>query len=363
MDGYKAVILSEPPIRSAHIGTQAYRGVLLCEQPRAAAPAAATSDPFVVGRSERLTNDLGLHRARDAEGEAAANRPSRRKEETALTKHRKLIHELERARQEERATLAQAQNEAETRAKQFREEQHKFRNEILNRGSGSGSDQDTAPRHPTPPKAVPVAAAVQARPRRLSSSSSSARSNSGRRKPTNKPKPKWAMTEDEALDAELEETAQLALFAENLDYDEYLKDMDIQAALEAIKEKVETLSEGCDNDKEDAASDATEHVPRGNTTSLPAIPRQRQPVTSGSLLPPPTPALSTVSHDYAWTFSSRSRKAITEEALRLAEGILAGNEALRAVHSKQSLARVLEALAHRTMAEEREAAKAAKAGK
>ena len=52
-------------------------------------------------------------------------------------------------------------------------------------------------------------------------------------------KPAWALTEDEAEDLEDDEAAQLVAFANNLDYDAYIDDLEVRQALNVIRERID----------------------------------------------------------------------------------------------------------------------------
>jgi len=56
-------------------------------------------------------------------------------------------------------------------------------------------------------------------------------------------KPKWAMTKEEAEDIDDAEGEKLIQFAQNLDYDKYVKDMEVREALYLIKNKIESGNE------------------------------------------------------------------------------------------------------------------------
>lgn len=57
-------------------------------------------------------------------------------------------------------------------------------------------------------------------------------------------KPKWAMTEEEAEDADDAELDELLDFANNLDYDSYIDDLDVKEALKFIHKRVQQLEAG-----------------------------------------------------------------------------------------------------------------------
>jgi hypothetical protein len=155
------------------------------------------------------------------------------------------------------------------------------------------------------------------------------------------------------LDAELAAGMALVNYANDLDIDEYLENYEIQEALRAIQDKVDA----CDSDEDDEDAErrkVIEEVDRGGyspaasscVSSLPAISQRK--ALARNLNPAPTP-LSTVSHDKDWDISTQKKRLISEAALRTAEEVLEKHPHMRNVHSKLSLAKVLEELTKRNM--------------
>ena len=72
------------------------------------------------------------------------------------------------------------------------------------------------------------------------------------KKKSNLMKPKWAMTQEEAENLNDEKIDELIKFAENLDYEKYIKDLEIKEALNLIKYKVnQKQNEDGNNEKDD----------------------------------------------------------------------------------------------------------------
>jgi len=59
-------------------------------------------------------------------------------------------------------------------------------------------------------------------------------------------KPKWCLTKEEAEEINDKEDEKLIEFAQNLDYDKYMKDMEVREALYLIKSKIEAGDENHD---------------------------------------------------------------------------------------------------------------------
>ena len=56
-----------------------------------------------------------------------------------------------------------------------------------------------------------------------------------------KEKPKWALTEEQAEQAENEEADELLQFVHGLDYDAFIDDLEVRQALEIVKERIEEI--------------------------------------------------------------------------------------------------------------------------
>jgi len=79
--------------------------------------------------------------------------------------------------------------------------------------------------------------------------------NSRKKTEKQKSKPLWAMTEKEKESFEDEEADDLINFAENLDYDQYVGDLEFRQALDAVKDRAGKLSRVQDAFKDDLVRD------------------------------------------------------------------------------------------------------------
>lgn len=59
----------------------------------------------------------------------------------------------------------------------------------------------------------------------------------------NEKRPKWAMTEEQAENLEEMEVDDLLRFAQDLDYDKFIEDLEVRQALEIVKERVEEIKQ------------------------------------------------------------------------------------------------------------------------
>ena len=195
-----------------------------------------------------------------------------------------------------------------------------------------------------------------------------------------KKKPMWAMTEDEALDAEFEQSRDLLDFASALDYDSFAKDCEIQEAMAIMKQRVREIAaekkmdideirrqaaEQCaasDGDDDDdnmtvvsvmvAGSDGVERKvhqfkPR-RTVAASSVARSNNSAAGGA---GDGDAAADDANKPKWdgttklSAASFLRGALSAESFVLAEKLLAENPVLRQVHSKHSLSRMLQQVA------------------
>lgn len=174
-----------------------------------------------------------------------------------------------------------------------------------------------------------------------------------------KSKPKWAMTEDEELDVELDEAKELLDFAANLDYDKYMKDVEVQQAIAAMKERVKEIAAAdgvdlehlrdhkreCESDDgfDDAISECSV------TSSEAALPPSERRIRMAQKMEikrknrAAARAAGEVGNgwDRRTKIHAELRAAVEKDALELAEKLLKTSPGLSSVHSKQSLARLL----------------------
>lgn len=180
-----------------------------------------------------------------------------------------------------------------------------------------------------------------------------------------KKKPKWALTEDEALEDELAATDDLLEFAKNLDYDKFIDDYEVAGALAIMRERVEEIARENNWSKEAVERAANESV-AGDTEDgedyegseaaggggIARNDRERregrdhQPVISTAAAAKRAAPHNVVGHTKEWDGSKSIggvlRRAIFRDTLQLAERILASSKSMQKIHTKFSLARLLQ---------------------
>jgi len=161
-------------------------------------------------------------------------------------------------------------------------------------------------------------------------------------------KPKWAMTEDEADAVEDDEAAQLLDFAQSLDYDSYIDDLEVRQALNVIRERI-------DGQKalEAAAAAAEEAAAAGGDWRSQFLDEwnakddDASTVRSSKRAPIPAEAGAMGEGDKPdWDASTRAGEEtgprVSQSARAMADAMLKENPNLREKHSVRSLAAMVE---------------------
>mmetsp|Transcript_27605 Transcript_27605/g.49751 ORF Transcript_27605/g.49751 Transcript_27605/m.49751 type:complete len:463 (-) Transcript_27605:1723-3111(-) len=410
MEDFKDVMLSEVPVPSRpyggyqpnmhSVGTfENYKGILLCDRPSENKILQTGPQPFLPpgaiegGVGLQPSNEMKSRHA-DARGALTKNK----KVTTVIHQQRKALRALNEKKIQEKLDAVEAAIEADERREKFQAKQAQLRHQIqsgafkkeepdeviaalapgadpdliMGRSSARDSSRQSniaalPPMPPPPVSHVRVRTPVDDDASSTRSKRSTPR-NGGSKAKKSAPKPKWAMTEEEALDAELNETGDLVKFAENLDYEKYLDDYEIREALSIMQERVEELRE------EEAREKGVEYIPphlrSADDEETYSVDGERRPVRRERATKPTRELLADMGdmaqREADWdnfssysNLSDRKKRLISEEAIRLAEKILANSSQMKGVHSKQSLARLLEEATHKNYNNDR--AKAAPA--
>lgn len=312
-----------------------FKGVMLCNRPiddMTSRLVGGEDQPFKSMISATHGEQIGLTPCRNYEQRTVKTRgPS-----AALRNHVRWLKELQEEMRGERAQAefdAQQGEDRKRKMKAFFEKQRESVRQMMHerdrqRAEGhqpASSSSDVAPRKKAPPS-----------------------------------KPLWAMTEKEKDDFEEGEADQLIDFAENLDYDKYVGDLEFRQALETLKDRTGKLQKEQDAFKDALLQDfntKASEEDEGASTSAGPSPRRLEDGLEGQ---------SVLGSEYSLGSSKRSRS--NERAQRgdgrpewdastscaddrpgvdrgireTAEQLLEANPALRAVHSKESMQRIVE---------------------
>eukprot|EP01059_Diplonema_ambulator_P021990 TRINITY_DN3661_c0_g1_i1.p1 TRINITY_DN3661_c0_g1~~TRINITY_DN3661_c0_g1_i1.p1 ORF type:complete len:437 (+),score=87.38 TRINITY_DN3661_c0_g1_i1:1209-2519(+) len=376
MEEFKDVMLSEPPMKGYVSGAggqsrsfENYKGILLCDRPSDHRMVVGVAEqPFLPpGRAERdlfgmpgrgEEGCLGLQPSHEAVNRNSVAKQSRAENSknvapTALSRHRKWLKSLSEATKRLKLDSIEAAINKDTQQKKFQEKERLKRQSFrLAQSQHSGdlhaqaqaamSGTPPAPLNPSPPASSRSEGAGS-----LPGISPSSTVGEQKRPKTSKPKPKWAMTEDEAFESEMKDAQKLVDFAANLDFEKFIEDYEIREALSIMRQRVDELEakKEKERDKENVADDQSEcsglQDEMGDTgerlKKMKVQKAGRRHAQAGRH-----------ANDKEWDSSSvvdEVSKLIGDDALRLAEYVLSKSESLKQVHSRQSLARLLQDIA------------------
>lgn len=335
-----------------------YKGVMLCNRPtepsgRAGGPGQQHLTPQIDAPSFRPVGlpaePLGLNPAKEnlvsnvvAVHEEAARRrmtePQPPGPPNVLNKHRTWLAEMARKKAHLNAELQASAEAAMTKRTKFVAYTKSLRAAVSARqaelAAGKGEAKPTAAAVPAEDDAVPAPPAKTAA-KAVSS------------------KPRWALTEEKADAVEDEEAEALVDFANGLDYESYIDDLEVRQALSVIRERIdqEKAMQAVAEAAEEAAAavedaggnwrdaflaswngDADDALERGSRSSAPA---RHVGGAAGETAEKPDWDTSTATGD--------AQKAVSEGARQMAEELLKSNPGLAAKHSVRSLAAVVDA--------------------
>ncbi|GET87211.1 hypothetical protein, conserved [Leishmania tarentolae] len=376
METYKDVIVSHPPAMysqsgyTTHFAVENYKGILLCQRPSNLGSAAgfggtgggdscdrgnSSSAPFVP--SNPTGNPLGYgpsKESRDARAEQEAlrvanQRQHQTKSSQVLSRHRRWLRSFARQVKSMKECDRQLEVEAAQRAARVREAEKRKRAEQQQQQqqqevavTAFSAEKACAPPYNMQKSMEAHVAAT------LKGTNTTAVAPSSR-------KPKWALTEEEAMDAELEVDRDLLDFAENLDYEKFISDFEVAEALSIMRDRVEEIAKANNWSVEDIRRAATDDdddlssVVSPSEAQLMLGSRERQQKGGGAATAEARAALpeAVAVHAHDWDSSSSGRgrllkKAIGRDALALAERLFAASPSLQKVHTRHSLARVLQ---------------------
>lgn len=244
MEDFKDVMLSEPPQRytnassapmtSNALSLESYKGILLCDRPadvRAARYGSSQQAFLPPGNTDmdRGNGNLGLPpsletRARNAMNRATRGDTQNRSRNTALSRHRKWLQSFATEMKKMQEEKTEAQIRQTVREATLRDREANKRREGVAPSAADSTAAVAAPSTPPEPKSSPAAAAAP------------------KTKKAGKSKPKWAMTEEEAEDAEFADARDLVDFAAELDFDSFIKDFEVQEAIAIMRDRVKEIA-------------------------------------------------------------------------------------------------------------------------
>jgi hypothetical protein len=216
MDGSPdGVSYAIPPV--AGIGN--FKGVMLCNRPEASGPFSNTAPPFRSAIAATHGEQLGLNPCRKLEGDVKIRGPS-----AALRKHVKWLRQLQR-----QIEMEQMQTDAAEQEESNRRERVKLHAERQREGVRRLKEE----RFGVTQEGAPLPKGKQERAH----------------------KPLWAMTEHEKEKFEEEEAEGLINFAENLDFDQFMDDLEYREGLGVVKDKAGKIQREQDAFKDELLRD------------------------------------------------------------------------------------------------------------
>ena len=237
---------------------------MLCNRPFGGVAAAAHKaisggDGNVPFRSAVIPHEpLGLNPSRERR---AMIRVDRKKKNSALSRHKKWLKQLQKAKEQFQEQAIIEENAKEERRRKFAAQQAALRAEVRNTVEDAVDEVDALEMAATKlAEAEEINdRAIEAEMRKLNMyEQKNQEENEGKeeqilgkaqlkRANNNKSKPAWALTENQKDQLEDEEADDLMDFANNLDVDKYLDDLEVRAALESVRQRIQEL----DNEEEE----------------------------------------------------------------------------------------------------------------
>ena len=369
MESYKDVIVSQPPAMYAQSGymtqlsVENYKGILLCERPSnlgsdtsgCVGSSSVNGSPVPFIPSNPTGNPLGYapsKEARAVNAEHIARRASNQKQHQlkscqALSRHRRWLRSFAAQMKAMKESERQCEVEAARRAARIRESEQQKRAEQQQQQQQQQQQVEMAASTQSP------AAAPYNMRKAMEDNVAATRKAAG----AVTRKPKWALTEEEAMDAELDIDRDLLDFAEHLDYEKFISDFEVAEALGVMRDRVMQIAQANDwsvdeirrsaaTAGDDDDDDADSVVTPSEAQVLQQQKRTPQPGSAAAGARPAVPG-SQVAHAHDWDSSSTSRgrllkKAISRDAMALAERLFAASPSLQKIHTKRSLARLLQ---------------------
>lgn len=219
-------------------GVGNYKGVMLCNRPFAGSTTAK------VGGGGKDINTFSCGKVPEALGINVSiaskdkGKPKRAKKETVLTKHKRWLADLQKTKDKLEMQYIQEMQEKQDQKDAFQNQEKQMR--LMSKELLQGEDKE--------PAAVPE-------------------TNGEAKAPASKSnRPAWAMTEAGAKDSgiptnenkdEFEDDEGLLEFASTLDYDKYIDDIEVQAMVSKLKERIKSLEREVkdEGDRDSAAAE------------------------------------------------------------------------------------------------------------
>mmetsp|Transcript_90754 Transcript_90754/g.256262 ORF Transcript_90754/g.256262 Transcript_90754/m.256262 type:complete len:402 (-) Transcript_90754:210-1415(-) len=340
-----------PPVS----GLGNFKGVMLCnrpvDNPTSQLNGGDGPQPFKSMVSSAHGEQLGLTPCKNFEPTVKKRGPS-----AALRRHVKWLKELETQMKEEREQVEE---------EEMQEEERERRRKAVLDSHRQGVREMMQARQ----EAWDMEEKATKTLKRLAREAKKAASTKGER--VTPPKPLWAMTEKEKDDFEEADAADLINFAENLDYEKYVHDLEFRQGVDAVKDRAGKLQKEQDAFKEALVKNfnaLVEAEDEERSTSAGGSPRSSKQLEEGvdgqSIFGDLRSEYSVGSrrpraedrHDgrNQWDSSTNcgdERHEVDRQIKDAAEAVLESNTNMRMVHSKGSVLKLIEKARERHAAE------------
>jgi len=342
-----------------------FKGVMLCNRP-ADDPTSQLQGgdgpvPFKSMISAQCGEKLGLTPCKTFEHQVKKRGPS-----AALRRHVRWLKELQGQMKQERDEVEAEEGDAQEREKRMKEifadhrdgvrEMYRVRQEELDAEEAANMEQRRAKREAA--NAAKAAAKV-AKEAALQAAQGGAQVPAK----TKKSKPLWAMTEMEKEAFEEDEAEDLIAFAEGLDYEKMLGDMDFKQKMGALRDRSNKLQSEQDAFKDALVADFNALADEEErSTSAGGSPRSLKEGIDGHGL------LGDLQSEYSQCSSRRYKEKeakgldwdastqcddhmqVDHEVRSQVDMVLEANTAMRGIHSKGSVQRIIEKAKERNAA-------------
>ena len=359
------MMMSERPSNGASLGGGAsagvsignYKGVMLCNRPfggvaAAAHKAVSGGDGNVPFRSAVIPHEpLGLNPSRERR---AMIRVDRKKKNSALSRHKKWLKQLQKAKEQFQEQAVMEEEARMAKRQKFAAQQAALRAEVRNTVEDAVDEVDALEMAATKLAEAEKQndRAIEEELRKLNmyeqknqdeieeveNKAQNLSRTQLKRANNNKSKPAWALTEEQKDELEDEEADDLMNFANNLDVDKYLDDLEVRAALESVRQRIQEL----DNEEERDMGDNLEgEKDYGSKYEDKEINENQQPkqvrkrVKKVKLTKESLNAL--IGEDEGKTQDDDARSIASHASAR---SVLSDVKSLRSIHSARSLAQL-----------------------
>mmetsp|Transcript_56360 Transcript_56360/g.119939 ORF Transcript_56360/g.119939 Transcript_56360/m.119939 type:complete len:406 (+) Transcript_56360:277-1494(+) len=251
--------MAVPPVS----GLGNYKGVMLCNRPSdgpSRGGGGSGPAPFKSMVSPMQDEPLGLPPCRSADGKPSGVK--KRGPSAALRQHVRWLRELQDQMRGEQEQVEREEADEEEKKRRLRNAAEKHREGV--RAMLAERSEAVQTGHATA-TAPPLAAAAAAAAKATGGGGGYPKEDATKKKKVIKPL--WALTEQEKEDFEDEEAGDLIDFAENLNFEKYLGDLEFKSSLAALKDRAGKISKEQDAFKESLLRDFNAALEEDATTS------------------------------------------------------------------------------------------------